>query len=65
MLGHEEQVTVRELITRNPDAAGAGASVADVNDWLVENGYTAAPLRRDDPSLQSRPLARESARPPS
>ncbi|WP_227132015.1 CBS domain-containing protein [Halorubellus salinus] len=49
MFGHQEQVTVRELMTRNPDAAGAGASVADVHDWLVENGYTAAPLRRDDP----------------
>jgi CBS domain-containing protein/uncharacterized protein (DUF1330 family) len=49
MFGHQEQVTVRELMTRNPDAAGAGATVADVHDWLVENGYTAAPLRRDDP----------------
>jgi hypothetical protein len=49
MFGHQEQVTVRELMTRNPDAAGAGATVADVHDWLVEHGYTAAPLRRDDP----------------
>jgi uncharacterized protein (DUF1330 family) len=49
MFGHQEEVTVRELMTRNPDAAGAGASVAAVHDWLVENGYTAAPLRRDDP----------------
>ncbi len=49
MFGHQEQVTVRELMTRNPEGVGAGASVADVHDWLVENGYTAAPLRRDDP----------------
>lgn len=49
MFGHQEEVTVRELMTRNPDAVGAGASVADVHDWLVDHGYTAAPLRRDDP----------------
>jgi len=49
MFGNQERVTVRELMTEDPEAAPAGASVADVHDWLTERGYTAAPLARDDP----------------
>jgi CBS domain-containing protein len=49
MFGHQERVTVRELMTRNPEAAPVGATVADVHDWLDDRGYTAAPLARDDP----------------
>lgn len=49
MFGEQEQVTVRELMTEDPERVSAGASVEDVHEWLAEKGYTAAPVARDDP----------------
>ncbi|MFC5366492.1 CBS domain-containing protein [Salinirubrum litoreum] len=49
MFGDQERVTVRELMTDDIERVSAGASVGEVHEWLTENGYTAAPVARDDP----------------
>ncbi|WP_255151993.1 CBS domain-containing protein [Halorarius halobius] len=49
MFGPQEQVTVRELMTENPETVPAGATVADVHEWLDDRGYTAAPVEREEP----------------
>jgi CBS domain-containing protein len=49
VFGEQERVTVRELMTADPERVSAGASVGDVHEWLTEKGYTATPVARDDP----------------
>ncbi|WP_276260109.1 hypothetical protein [Haloglomus litoreum] len=49
MFGDQERVTVRELMTEDPQEVHPAAEVADVREWLDEKGYTAAPLARDEP----------------
>jgi hypothetical protein len=49
MFGDQERVTVRELMTEDPQEVHPAATVADVREWLDEKGYTAAPLARDEP----------------
>jgi hypothetical protein len=49
MFGDQERVTVRELMTEDPQEVHPAAEVADVREWLDERGYTAAPLARDEP----------------
>lgn len=49
MFGEQERVTVRELMTEEPETVPAGGTVADVHDWLDERGYTAAPIEREEP----------------
>jgi CBS domain-containing protein len=49
MFGDQERVTVRELMTEDPEAVHPAAEVAEVRDWLDDRGYTAAPLAREEP----------------
>lgn len=49
MFGDQERVTVRELMTEDPEEVHPAAEVAEVRDWLNDRGYTAAPLAREEP----------------
>jgi CBS domain-containing protein len=49
MFGDQERVTVRELMTEDPDHVKAGATADAVHEWLADHGYSAAPIAREEP----------------
>lgn len=40
---------MRELMTEDPERVSADAAVGDVHERLIDEGYTAARVARDDP----------------
>jgi hypothetical protein len=42
-------VTVRELMTEDPDHVKAGAPAGAVHEWFEDHGYSAAPIAREEP----------------